>query len=59
MVQTPRLLPLLWSWPVPDERVGCCETHRLIEEAKFVNPDKFVVSFVIFQKSLVPQIEMP
>eukprot|EP00913_Durusdinium_trenchii_P030136 g28238.t1 len=26
------LLPLLWSWPVP-ARPGCCETHRLVDEA--------------------------
>lgn len=30
------LLPLLWSWPVPSERSGCCETHRLLDEAASV-----------------------
>ena len=27
-----RLLALLWSWPVI-EGTGCCETHRLLDEA--------------------------
>lgn len=30
------LLPLLWSWPVPSERSGCCEMHRLLDEAASV-----------------------
>eukprot|EP00439_Symbiodinium_sp_Y106_P011982 s1361_g1.t2 len=29
------LLPLLWSWPLPESRRGgCCETHSLIAEAE-------------------------